>query len=77
MKSTWCIMCAHSLPRHSTDIPNLGNEIMCEALLGMVGEERSRKHPMDFLLPGSSSSTILPLNLARGLEFLNYQIRMK
>ena len=73
MKSTWCIMCAHSL----VDIPNLGNEIMCEALLGIVGEERSQKHPMDFLPPGSTSSTILPLNLARGLEFLNYQIRMK
>lgn len=40
MKSTWCIGCAHSL----VDSPNLGYEIMCEALqrLDMVGEGRVR-----------------------------------
>ena len=74
MKSIWCITCAHSL----VDSPNPGNEITCEALqrLDMVGKGGSETS-VDLLPPGSTSSTILPLNLARGLEFLNYQIRMK
>ena len=73
-KSTWCIACAHSL----VDSPNPGNEITCEALqrLDMVGKDGSETS-VDLLPPGSTSFTILPLNLARGLEFLNYQIRMK
>lgn len=73
MKSTWCIGCAHSL----VDSPNLGYEIMCEALqrLDMVGKEVVRS------ICGFAPSRLNCLHntsqSCQGLGFLNYQSRMK